>query len=100
MSSLTPDQVALQLDGLPDWSLDGNSLVKTYIFDDFAATISFMVRVAFFAQNLEHYPVWEHNYNTLHVRIGDPDQHAVHSRDVQLAKRLEGSLPQNTSNFI
>ncbi|USZ13925.1 4a-hydroxytetrahydrobiopterin dehydratase [Moraxella sp. FZLJ2107] len=92
MSSLTPDQVALQLDGLPNWSLDGNSLIKTYTFEDFATAVSFMVRVAFFAQSLEHYPVWSHDYNVLSVRIGDPSQHAVQSRDVQLAKRMESSL--------
>lgn len=92
MSSLTSDQVALQLDGLPGWSRDGNSLIKTYTFEDFATAMSFMVRVSFFAQSLEHYPVWQHDYNVVSVRIGDPAQHAVHSRDVQLAKRMESSL--------
>lgn len=92
MSSLTSDQVALQLDGLPEWSCDGNTLIKTYTFDDFATAMSFMVRVAFFAQSLEHYPVWQHDYNVVTVRIGNPNQHAVHSRDVQLAKRMESSL--------
>lgn len=89
MSSLTPDQVALQLDTLPEWQKDGNSLIKTYTFDDFSTAIGFMVRGAFFAQTLEHYPVWQNEYNIVSVRIGDPNQSAVQSRDVQLAKRLE-----------
>lgn len=92
MSSLTPDQVALQLEGLPNWSLDGKSLVKTYTFADFASAMSFMLRASYFAQSLEHYPVWSQDYNVVNVRIGDPSQHAVHSRDVQLAKRMESSL--------
>lgn len=92
MSSLTSDQVALQLDTLSGWSLDGNSLVKTYTFDDFATAMSFMVRVSYFAQSLEHYPAWHHNYNVVSVRIGDVAQSAVQSRDVQLAKRMESSL--------
>ena len=54
--------------------------------------MSFMVRVAFFAQSLEHYPVWQHDYNVVSVRIGEAEQSAVHSRDVQLAKRMESSL--------
>lgn len=89
MSSLTADQVALQLDSLPNWQLDGNSIVKTYEFDDFASVISFMTHVAFFAQSLEHYPVWENNYNIIKVRIGDSEQSHVQSRDIQLAKRME-----------
>ena len=68
MSSLTADQVALQLDSLPGWSLDGHSLVKTYHFKSFADAISFM------------------------VRIGTADQHAVQSRDVQLAKRMQSAF--------
>lgn len=92
MSSLTSDQVALQLEGLSGWTLDGHSLTKTYHFDSFADVISFMVRSAFYAQALEHYPVWQHDYTTLFVRIGNPEQSAVQSRDVQLAKRLENSL--------
>ncbi|UXZ04088.1 4a-hydroxytetrahydrobiopterin dehydratase [Moraxella nasicaprae] len=89
MSSLTADQVALQLESLPEWSKDGNSLVKTYTFAEFSDAISFMVRGAFSAQSLEHYPVWQNDHNVLTVRIGDPEQSAVQSRDVQLAKRLE-----------
>lgn len=89
MSSLTADQVNLQLENLPNWSLDGNSLVKTYTFDDFTAAVSFIVRASFCAQALEHYPSWQHEYNIVTVRIGNPEQHAVQSRDVQLAKRLE-----------
>ncbi|MDO4441128.1 MAG: 4a-hydroxytetrahydrobiopterin dehydratase [Moraxella sp.] len=92
MSSLTPDQVALQLDGLPAWQLDGHSLVRVYEFNDFAAVIAFIVKVSFHAQELEHYPQWENCYTTLKVRIGNPERGAVRSRDVQLAKRLEAAF--------
>lgn len=94
MSSLNSEQVALQLAYLPNWSLDGNGIVKTYVFADFVDVINFMVRVAFIAQDLEHYPIWQHDVSasTLRVRIGDDNQHAVHSRDIQLAKRIEESL--------
>lgn len=89
MSSLTADQVALQLDHLPHWTADGNSLVRTYQFTDFASVIGFMTHVAFYAQELEHYPIWQNHYNILSVQIGDKAQNEMHSRDVQLAKRME-----------
>lgn len=92
MSSLTIDQVRLQLESLPDWSLDGNSLTKTYTFENFADAMAFMVRAAFSAQSLEHYPSWYHDYNVIKVHIGNPEQHTVQSRDVQLAKRLESAF--------
>lgn len=89
MSSLTSDQVKLQLERLNGWTLDGNSLIKTYEFASFAETIAFITHVAFYCQELEHYPTWESYYTTLKVRIGDPEQYEVHGRDIQLAKRME-----------
>lgn len=90
MSSLTPDQVALQLEGLDGWTLDGNSLTKTFGFTDFASVMAFMTHAAFYCEELEHYPHWTNHYNILTVRIGEPEQPAVRGRDVQLAKRVQG----------
>lgn len=90
MSSLTTNQVALQLEGLNGWSLDGTSLIKYYQFEQFADVVAFMTRAAFYCETLEHYPTWENYYTQLKVRIGDPNQSEVQGRDVQLAKRLEG----------
>lgn len=89
MSSLTPDQVALQLQDLEGWALDGQSLVKTFEFADFASAISFMTHVAFHCEVLEHHPQWSNVYNMITVRIGNSDQSAVQGRDVQLAKRMQ-----------
>ncbi len=89
MSSLTPDQVALQLQDLEGWALDGQSLVKTFEFADFASAISFMTHVAFHCEALEHHPHWSNVYNMITVRIGSSDQSAVQGRDVQLAKRMQ-----------
>ncbi|MDO5651110.1 MAG: 4a-hydroxytetrahydrobiopterin dehydratase [Moraxella sp.] len=89
MSSLTVDQVALQLDSLAGWQQDGNSLVKVFEFMDFASAIAFMTHSAFYAEQLEHHPKWENYHNIVSVRIGDSEQGAVQSRDVQLAKRLQ-----------
>lgn len=90
MSSLTADQVALQLDDLKGWSLEGNSLVKTFEFADFASAMSFITRVAFYAQALDEFPTWTNQYNIVSIRIGDSDQSAVRGRDIQLARRIEG----------
>ena len=66
--------------------------LKLIILKSFADAISFMVRVAFYAEILEHYPIWENNHTSILVRIGTADQHAVQSRDVQLAKRMQSAF--------
>lgn len=92
MSSLTADQVALQLQDLEGWTLDGNSLIKTFEFVDFASAMAFMMRIAFYCQELEHYPQWQNCYNLLTIRLGDINQTAVQSRDVQLARRIQNQF--------
>ncbi|WP_066805009.1 4a-hydroxytetrahydrobiopterin dehydratase [Moraxella oblonga] len=95
MSTLTSDQVALQLENfLPDWRLDGNRLVKTFEFSDFASAVAFITRLAFYCQELEHYPYLSQYYNTVSVAIGEVDNPEVHGRDVQLAKRIQACFTQ------
>lgn len=89
MSSLTSDQVALQLDALDGWQLVGNSIYKTFVFDDFASAMAFMTKVAFYCVELENYPNWSNQQNIVNVAIGNAEQSAVHGRDIQLAKRIE-----------
>ena len=98
MSSLTSDQVALQLEQLDGWQLDGNSLIKTFEFQEYADVVAFMTRAAFYCQELEHYPLYEQYYTTLKVRIGDVDQFEIHGRDVQLAKRLQVTFERACSS--
>lgn len=93
MSTLTPDQVALQLENfLPDWQLTQNALTKIFEFQDFASAVAFIARTAFDCQELEHYPYLNQYYNVITVRIGELDQYEVQGRDVQLAKRLESAF--------
>ncbi len=89
MSSLYPEQIEMQLQELPNWQQDGMTITKTYEFADFASAISFMTHVAFYAESLEHHPIWQNNYNLVSVRIGANNQSTMHSRDIQLAKRME-----------
>ena len=67
MSSLSEKQVDLQLQDLPGWQRDGNSIVKSFEFNDFVEAISFMTQAAFYAEALEHYPEWQNNYNTTSI---------------------------------
>lgn len=90
MSSLTSDQVALQLERLNDWHLDGNSINKQFVFEDFGSAVAFMTKVAFCCVELEHYPHLSNHHTLVHVQIGETDQFAVQGRDIQLAKRIEG----------
>ena len=89
MSSLSHQQVDLQLEELAGWVREGDSIVKTYHFSDFIEAISFMNQAAFYAEALDHHPEWRNIYNVVEVRLTTGDTGGITSHDIRLAKRME-----------
>jgi len=58
---------------LPGWKGDPEALVKTFHFRSFREAMSFMMRVAFEAEELNHHPEWTNVYNRVAVRLASPD---------------------------
>lgn len=86
---LTPDQISSALRELPGWQGEGDSLVRTFEFGSFKEAMSFMVRVAFEAEALDHHPEWSNVYNKVAVRLRTHDAgNRVTAKDVELARRI------------
>ena len=76
--------------GLPGWSFAGGALEKTYRFSNFREALSFMVRVGFEAEALDHHPEWTNVYNRVAIRLSTHDAgNTVTAKDVALAHRIE-----------
>ena len=89
-SPLPKTEIASALADLPGWSHEADGLVKTFKFGSFREAISFMVRVAFEAEELNHHPDWSNAYDKVIVRLTSHDAGGkVTSNDVELAKRIE-----------
>lgn len=87
---LSTAEIQSTLGKLPGWSLEGNALAKTYQFKSFREAVSFMVRVAFEAEALEHHPDWSNSYNRVMVKLSTHDAgDKVTAKDVELAWRFE-----------
>jgi 4a-hydroxytetrahydrobiopterin dehydratase len=87
---LTTGEMQAALSGLKGWAIDGDVLAKTYTFKTFREAISFMGRVAFEAEELNHHPDWSNSYNKVAVRLSTHDAGGkVTAKDVELAKRFE-----------
>lgn len=78
------------LSDLDGWTYDDDKLQKTYEFSDFRAAISFIVRLSFYAEEMNHHPELENVYNTVSVALTTHDEGGkVTERDVELAKEIE-----------
>lgn len=88
---LSPDEIAKACATLPGWKHEGDALVKTFKFRSFREAMSFMTRVAFEAEELNHHPEWTNVYNKVEVRLNTHDAGGkVTQKDVELATRVQG----------
>ena len=87
---LTPAKIAQALAPLSGWKFADDALAKRFKFGSFREALSFMVRVGFEAEELNHHPEWTNVYNRVDVRLNTHDAgDKVTAKDIELAKRIE-----------
>lgn len=87
---LAEDAILAHLETLPGWAYVDGALAKTFEFGSFREAMSFMTRVAFEAEEMNHHPEWTNVYNRVQVRL--LTHHAgdrVTEKDVDLAGRIQ-----------
>ena len=87
---LSQDEISQACSGLPGWNYERDALTKTFKFGSFREALSFMTRVAFEAEELNHHPEWTNVYNRVVVRLNTHDAGGkVTAKDVELAARVQ-----------
>lgn len=72
------------------WKEENNKLKKTFTFGDFTEAFSFMTRVAFVAEKMNHHPQWTNVYNTVSFELSTHDAgDVVTTLDHQLAQAID-----------
>ena len=89
--SLSPvEDVEAALKELPGWQHQRHALEKTFTFRTFPEAFSFMTRVAFEAEEMNHHPEWSNVYNRVTIRLTSHDAgNRVTPRDLELAARIQ-----------
>jgi len=78
------------LAALDGWSFSDDSLRKTYTFGSFREAISFIVRIAFEAEQRDHHPELSNVYNRVSVTLRTHDAgNRVTAADTELATAIE-----------
>ena len=87
---LNPAEISAALTTLSGWTVEGDALVRTYKFGSFREAMSFMLRVAFEAEAMDHHPDWTNVYNRVVVRLNTHDAGGkVTGKDVELARKIQ-----------
>ena len=72
------------------WKETNNQLVRSFEFKDFIQAFSFMTRVAFAAEKMNHHPEWTNVYNKVEIRLSTHDAgDTVTEKDRKLATEID-----------
>jgi len=87
---LSSDAIEQALADLEGWRHEDDKLKKTFELSDFRAAISFIVRMSFYAEAMNHHPELENVYNTVSIALTTHDAGGkVTQMDVDLARQIE-----------
>ncbi len=97
--SLLPEAELIEhLKDIPQWRLDGATLVREIPTSDFAAAMGLANAIAFLAERADHHPdVLVYGWNKVRVTLSTHDQGGVTMLDIRLAKDID-SLKFNVLN--
>jgi 4a-hydroxytetrahydrobiopterin dehydratase len=88
-SALSHNEIKSRLAGLEGWSLRDNALHRDFEFSDFRAAISFLVRLSFYAEALDHHPEIWNVYNRVSLKLTTHDAgNMVTEFDLKLAQDI------------
>lgn len=89
--ALSPAEIETALQQLPGWTYTEQALQKQFACENFREAISFIVRLSFHAEELNHHPELKNVYNTVAIRLTTHDAgNQVTAKDVALAQAIEG----------
>jgi len=90
-SALEISKVEEQLSEISGWSFEDDSLKKTFSFSNYRQAMSFLVRLSYEAEDLNHHPEIFNVYGTVKITLRTHDAgNKVTDLDFKLAEAIEG----------
>lgn len=80
------------LAGLPGWTRDGDSIVRTAKLPSFPAAIGVVDRVAEYAESQDHHPDIDIRWRNVRIALTTHDAGGLTDLDFDLATEIEGCL--------
>ncbi len=72
------------------WKKENNQLQRSFEFKDFIEAFTFMTKVAFAAEKMDHHPNWTNAYNKVDILLFTHEaKDSVTEKDVKLSKEID-----------
>jgi 4a-hydroxytetrahydrobiopterin dehydratase len=90
MEHLSAEDREQFLAGHPEWQLDGETITRTFVFDDFVEAIGFVNKVAIAAEVADHHPDIDIRWNKVTLALSTHSEGALTAKDTALAAKADG----------
>lgn len=94
MELLTDEQINAALEGLPQWSRDGNAIKRVVEFPGFSQGIQAITRIAEIAENEDHHPDIDIRYRTVTFSLSTHFKGGITTNDTSMAQEIDNVVEQ------
>ncbi len=89
MKKLDSEAIQQALNELEGWELIDGMLQRKLVFSNFITCFTFMTKIAFEAEKMNHHPEWFNVYNKLTIRLSTHDANGITDLDIKLATKID-----------
>ena len=93
MEKLGQEQVDKKLLEHPEWSQIGETIQRTFRFDDFLGAMTFVKRIAELAEELKHHPDILIRYDKVTLTLSTHDAGGITDGDFLFASTMDSTVP-------
>jgi len=86
---LEPEAVQRLLGEVPDWRLDGNTIARTFQFENFSGAVDFVNKVAGESESMDHHPDIDIRWNKVKLTLATHSAGGLTDIDFTLARRID-----------
>ena len=97
MPRLSAKQVQSKLASLPEWTLSGDVIQRTFAFPDFVHAMRFVDRVAAEAERVQHHPDIMIRYSKVTLALSTHDVGGISEKDFAFAASADAISVQANS---
>lgn len=89
MTVLTPKKIADELKNVPDWTLRGEAITRTFKLDNFLMSVAFVRRIAKRAEKFQHHPDIDIRFDKVILTLTSHDAGGLTAKDFKMATECE-----------
>jgi 4a-hydroxytetrahydrobiopterin dehydratase len=89
MPALTPKQIKAGLKAVSNWSQLAQTICRTFKFDGFLNSITFVNRIAMNAKKMNHHPDIDIRFDQVTLTLTTHDEGGITEKDFSLARQCD-----------